>query len=73
MAHTCFGEYCIFTPGDPWNCLNWVNKEEADKRSAQEIKAAQPPVKRWLKWQYKEITSSQEYRNFIEELSKVNA
>ncbi len=49
MAHTCFGEFCIITSS--WDCPNRHDREQADKRTAEEIENARNPIRIAMKIQ----------------------
>lgn len=65
MAHTCFGEYCMIT--GRWDCPNRSDREEADKRTPEEIERAQAPTKAYLRDKDNEIKKELEGKlGFIE-------
>lgn len=53
MVHTCFGEFCAVTGS--WDCPNRYDREEADRRTPEEIETARRPVKLSLEIQAKEF------------------
>jgi hypothetical protein len=67
MVHTCFGEYCPVTGS--WDCPNRSDREEADKRTAEEIEKAREPIRKRINAAneelYKELSEKLEFVKWL--------